>query len=77
MTWRPGAWRVVMNSSDMLEVIGMSSRVIVMYEGAGYPVSWKRRADRRTDYAAGHGTGKEQEGKVRKGEGQIESKLLA
>ena len=24
---------VVMNSSDMLEVIGMSSRVIVMYEG--------------------------------------------
>ena len=24
---------VVMNSSDMMEVIGMSSRVLVMYEG--------------------------------------------
>ena len=49
---------VVMNSSDMLEVIGMSSRVIVMYEGRISGVLEKEELTEERIMQLGMGLGK-------------------
>ena len=54
---------VVVNSSDMLEVIGMSSRVIVMYEGRISGILEKAELTEERIMQLGMGLGKEQEGR--------------
>ena len=61
---------VVMNSSDMLEVIGMSSRVIVMYEGRISGILEKEDLTEERIMQLGMGLGNNR--KVRKGEEQDE-----
>lgn len=59
-----------MNSSDMLEVIGMSSRVIVMYEGRISGILEKEDLTEERIMQLGMGLGNNR--KVRKGEEQDE-----